>query len=282
MNFKRYRDALIVLVALAVPFWFLRYSLRRSRKPPTGPDKVIVQAITPIQNAVALLATGVSELWTDYVYLVDVHNKNAALAAQNARLAARIRKLENTEVENRRLRGLLELKNHVNANMVSARVLSKDTVEFFRVSYVTLDRTSSEIQDAARLPVITLDGVVGTTGRVAGDTVEVQLVVDAGSGVDVVVERTGARGFVRGTGSETRYECKVEYVQRTDEIDVGDLLVTSGWGKRFPPGIPVARVTKVLKRDFGIYQTVVAEPTVDFSRLREVLIVLSHNTPAKP
>ena len=64
-------------------------------------------------------------------------------------------------------------------------------------------------------------------------------------------------------------------MQRSDEVNVGDVLLTSGVGCRFPKGVPVARVNKVLKRDFGMYQTVEAEPTVDFSRLEEVLIVLS-------
>src|SRR5262249_46704992 len=90
---------------------------------------------------------------------------------------------------------------------------------------------------------------------------------------DVVVQRTGARGFVRGTGDETKYALNVEYVQRTDEVEVGDLLVTSGVGRRFPKGIPVGTVTQVIKRDFGIYQQVIATPAVDFSRLEEVLIV---------
>jgi rod shape-determining protein MreC len=70
----------------------------------------------------------------------------------------------------------------------------------------------------------------------------------------------------------------VEYVQRTDEVEVGDLLVTSGVGRRFPKGIAVATVTAVTKRDFGIYQQVEAVPTVDFSRLEEVLIVISPPT----
>src|SRR5690606_28791084 len=119
-----------------------------------------------------------------------------------------------------------------------AEVISKDTSEFFRVAHVILDRPSAEteIRSEARLPVITLDGVVGTTSKVAGDTVEVQLIVDAGFAVDVVVERTGARGFVRGTGSESDFRCRVMYVKRTDEVEVGDLLVTSGWGRRFPAG----------------------------------------------
>jgi rod shape-determining protein MreC len=93
--------------------------------------------------------------------------------------------------------------------------------------------------------------------------------------VDVVVQRTGARGFISGTGDERKYTCKVQYMERTDEVEVGDLLVTSGVGRRFPKGIPVATVTHVVKRDFGMYQEVVATPTVDFSRLEEVLIVTS-------
>ena len=125
------------------------------------------------------------------------------------------------------------------------------------------------------MPVLSLDGTVGTVLRVAGDRIDVQLTVDSGFGVDVVVERTGARGFVRGTGDRSRYAVRVEYVQRTDEVDVADLLVTSGVGCRFPKGVPVARVSKVTRRDFGIYQDVEAQPTVDFSRLEEALIVLT-------
>jgi rod shape-determining protein MreC len=276
MSWKRYRDAIIVLLALAVPFWFLRTSMKeRDEERLSGPDKLIIRIVTPVQFAAAKLARGLSGFVSDYVYLVDVKEDNASLAAENARLRARVRKLEHLEEENRRIRGLLELKNHMSADVISAEVISKDTVEFFRVTHITLDRPSRDIRSDGHLPVITLDGVVGTTGKVAGDTVEVQLVVDAGSGVDVLVERTGARGFVRGTGDESKYECQVQYVERMDEVEVGDLLVTSGWGRRFPSGIPVAKVSKVVKRDFGTYQAVIAEPTVDFSRLREVLIVVS-------
>jgi rod shape-determining protein MreC len=272
VNLRRYRDLAIVLLALAVPFWFLRASMRDPTKQSTGPDRVIVQIASPIQYAAATLARGVSNLWGDYVYLVDVKEDNRALASQNARLHERVRKLEALEDENRRLRRLLELRQTLRADVVSAQVIGKDTIDFFRVARVSLDRDAREI--GPNMPVLSQDGVVGTTLKSSRDTVDVRLVVDAGSGVDVVVQRTGARGFVRGAG-EDKYECRVEYVQRTDEVEVGDLLVTSGVGRRFPKGIPVATVTRVVKRDFGMYQEVIATPTVDFSRLEEVLIVTS-------
>lgn len=270
MNLKRYRDLAVVLLALAVPFWFLRASMRDPRQV-TGADKIIVRLSTPVQYLAAAAARGVSDLWGDYVYLVDVKEDNARLASQNARLRERVRKLEELEEENRRLKRLLDLRTSVRMDVISAQVIGKDTNEFFRIARVTLDRDARNI--GLNLPVISPDGVVGTTLKVSGDTVDVRLVVDAGSGVDIVVQRTGARGFVRGTGDETKYLCSVEYVQRTDEIEVGDVLVTSGVGRRFPKGIPVGTVTQVVKRDFGIYQQVLATPAVDFSRLEEVLIV---------
>jgi len=272
MNLKRYRDLAIVLLALAVPFLFLRASMRDPRQV-TGADRVIVRIATPIQYAAATLARGLSNIWGDYVYLVDVKEDNARLASQNARLRERVRKLESLEEENHRLRRLLDMRTSLKTDVVSAQVIGKNTNEFFRVARVSLDREARDI--GPNLPVITPDGVVGTTLKSAGDTVDVRLVVDAGSGVDVVVQRTGARGFARGTGDETKYLLSIEYVQRTDEVEVGDLLVTSGVGRRFPKGIPVGTVTQVVKRDFGIYQQVYATPAVDFSRLEEVLIVTS-------
>ncbi len=270
MNLKRYRDLVIVVLALAVPFWFLRASMR-DPKQASGPDKVILRIATPLQYAAATLARGLSNLWGDYVYLIDVKEDNARLSSQNARLRERERKLEALEEENRRLRRLLDLKSTVGTEVISAQVIGKNTNEFFRVARIALDKEARNI--GPNLPVMSADGVVGTTMKSAGDTVDVRLVVDAGSGVDVVVQRTGARGFVRGTGDESKYSCSVEYVQRTDEVEVGDLLVTSGVGRRFPKGIPVGTVTQVTKRDFGIYQQVIATPAVDFSRLEEVLVV---------
>jgi len=270
VQFKRYRDIAIVLLALAVPFWFLRASMR-DPKQASGPDKVIVRIASPVQYAAATLARGISNIWGDYIYLVDVKEDNASLLSQNARLKERVRKLEAFEEENRRLRRLLDLKTSLRTDAVSAQVIGKSTNDFFRVVRVTLDKEVKDI--GPNLPVLSADGVVGTTIKGAGDTVDVRLVVDAGAAVDAVVQRTGARAFVRGSGDDKTYACNVEYVQRTDEVEVGDLLVTSGVGRRFPKGIPVGVVTQVMKRDFGIYQQVVAAPAVDFSRLEEVIIV---------
>jgi rod shape-determining protein MreC len=270
-SFRRYRDIVLVVLLLAVPFFFLRASIRRPEEMNTI-DRALMRVAAPLQYVSAALARGLSSLVADYMYLVDVKQDNGVLAYENARLRAQIRQLEAAGEENRQLRRLLGIRETLADETVSAVVVGKDTTEYFRVFQLVLDHPGVGVRE--KMPVIALDGVVGTVRRVAGDRIDVQLAVDSGFGVDVVVDRTGARGFVRGTGNRSRYAVKVEYVQRTDEVATGDLLLTSGVGCRFPKGLPVARVSVAKKGDFGIYQEVEAEPTVDFSRLEDVLIVL--------
>jgi len=269
---RRYRDIVLVVLLLAVPFFFLRASIRRPEEM-NAVDRTVMRVAAPLQYFAAAAARGISGIIGDYFYLVDVKADNNKLAYENARLRTKVREITAIQVENRRLLRLLGLRESIPDEVASAAVIGKNTTEYFRVAELTLDTPGVAVR--SNMPVVSLDGAVGTVMRVAGDRIDVQLTVDSGFGVDVVVERTGARGFVRGVGDPTRYSVRVEYVQRADQVDVGDLLVTSGVGCRFPKGIAVARVVRVTKRDFGIYQEVDAEPTVDFSRLEDVLIVMT-------
>lgn len=277
--FKRYRDVALVIVLLAMPFFFLRANIRRPEET-SFVDRTLLTLSAPIEYTFSALARGISSLLSEYVYLVDVKRDNNKLAYRVARLQSKVSQLSAIESENRRLRRLLGLRGRVPVETVSALVVSKDFTSYFRVARVTLDTAAPGIKP--NMPVLAPEGVVGKVLRVAGESVQVQLAVDSGFGADVVVERTGARGFVRGAGENDRYLVRVDYVQSTDAVTEGDVLVTSGFGCRFPKHLPVARVTKVVKRDFGIYQSVEAEPIVDFSRLEEVLIVLTGDEHCQP
>jgi rod shape-determining protein MreC len=277
--FKFYRDLVIVGALLAIPFFVLKANMK-SPESQNAMDREIVRLASPVEAAVATVARGIGEVWDDYVYLVDVKRDSGRLAYDNARLRERVHALEQAQVENRQLKRLLQLKDSTPGDSVSAQVIGKDFTEFFRVTRVVLDKGARDVR--SHMPVISPDGVVGSVLHVAGDTVDVQLAVDAAFGVDVEDERTRARGFVRGTGDPARYGCKVEMVDSRDDVQIGDLLVTSGKGRWFPRGIPVARVTKVIKRELGRDQDVDAAPTVDFSRLDSVLVLSSSPTEEGP
>jgi rod shape-determining protein MreC len=270
--FKRYRDAAIVVLLLAVPFFVLKANMKAPENQ-SAMDRAILRVSAPVEVAAATVARGISGVFEDYVYLADVKQDNERLAYDNARLREHVHSLEQMQTENRQLRRLLQLKDSMPVDAVSAQVVGKDFTEFFRVTRVVLDKGARDVRP--HMPVVSPDGVVGAVLHVAGDTVDVQLAVDAAFGVDVEDERTHARGFVRGTGDPARYGCKVEMVDSRDEVEIGDLLVTSGKGRWFPRGVPVARVTKVLKRELGRDQDVDAAPTVDFSRLDTVLVLVT-------
>jgi rod shape-determining protein MreC len=269
---KRYRDVAIVVLLLAVPFFVLKANMK-SPESQNQLDRVILRISAPVELAASTIARGVGDVWDDYVYLVDVRKDSERLAYDNARLRERVHSLEQAEADNRQLRRLLQLRDSMAEGTVSAQVIGKDFTEFFRVIRIVLDKGARDVRP--HMPVVSPDGVVGSVLHVAGDTMDVQLAVDAAFGVDVEDERTHARGFVRGTGDPARYACKVEMVDSRDEVEIGDLLVTSGKGRWFPRGIPVARVTKVVKRELGRDQDVDATPTVDFSRLEAVLVLVT-------
>jgi rod shape-determining protein MreC len=269
---KRYRDAAIIVTLLAVPFFVLRSNMKHPENL-NAVDRTVLRIGALPQFGASAMAHGVSDIWGSYVYLVDVKADNDRLAYDNARLRENVHHLERAETENRELKRLLQLRNGTPGDAVSAQIVGKDFTEFFRVTRVVLDRGARDIRP--RLPVISPDGVVGTTIHGAGDAIDVQLSVDAAFSVDVEDERTKAHGYLRGTGDPTRYACKVENVDSQDVVETGDLLVTSGKGKFFPGGIPVARVSHVVKRELGRDQEVEATPTVDFSRLDNVLILVT-------
>ena len=171
---KRYRDAAIVVLLLAVPFFVLKANMK-SPENQNAMDHAILRVSAPVEVAAATLARGAGGIWNDYVYLADVKQDNERLAYDNARLREQVHGLEQAQVENRQLRRLLQLKDSMPGDAVSAQVVSKDFTEFFRVTRLVLDKGARDVRP--HIPVVAPDGVVGSVLHLAGDPVDVQHVV---------------------------------------------------------------------------------------------------------
>lgn len=274
-SFRRFRDAAIGVALLAVPFFVLSANL----KDPSDTnvlDRMILQASAPIQYVATETAHSVTGVLEQYVFLVDVKQEHDRLRREMGRLREENRRLRVEARENQRLRELLQLRERIGGETLSAQVIAKEILPSFRVVRVRLDRGDRDrVRDG--MPVVSSEGLVGQVHRTWGRYGDVLLTVDPRSAVDVHVPRTGARGVLRGTGESDRYMCRIQYLQRTDEVQVGDDVYTSGLGKRFPASILVGTVTKVERQDFGLYQHVEVAPAVSFTRLEEALI-LTHGS----
>jgi len=269
---KRIREIVIASLLLVVPFFVLNASLRDPIRR-SALDARILDALGWAQTGASSAAHVFSDLVDDYVYLVEVRAENERLEARVARLETERHQLLDEGLENRRLRSLLQLRERVGGELIAAEVISRDIAPpFFRVTRVELDRGARD-RVRAGMPVLSGRGLVGLVQRASGRTCEVQLIVDRRTAVDVIIQRTGARGMLRGTGEDERYMARIQYLGREDALRVGDLVHTSGLGQRFPPSILVGRVTRIVREDFGLYQEVEVSPAVDFSRLEEVLVL---------
>jgi rod shape-determining protein MreC len=276
----RYLNALISVLLLGVSFFFLRTSLRDPGEQ-NGLDRTVSNATGWIHALSDPVARGIASVWDDYVYLVHVRRESERLRSELARLRQDAQRYRAAFEENRRLRRLLQLREDTPVESVAAEVVARDPSPFFRVV-----RLAITTQDAPSLregmPVITYDGVVGQVNSVVGRYANVTLVADSRSAIDAMIERTGARGIVHGTGERNRYSAQVEYLQRTDDVRVGDAVVTSGLGCRYPAGLLLGRVASVTRREFGLYQEVELTPAVDFSRLQDVLVLATPRQECRP
>jgi len=269
--FRRFRDAAISVALLIIPFLFLSANLSDPADTSII-DDAFLQLSRPVQYLATETADAVSGVVEEYVYLVDVKRDNERLRLDTARLEEENRLLRTEARENQRLRDLLALRERLRGDTIAARVISKEISPYFRVVRLRLDRGARD-RVRAGMPVVSSQGLVGQVRRTFGRHADVHLTVDRESAVDVIVQRTGARGVLRGTGESDRYAARIQYLQRDDEIEVGDEVYTSGLGRRFPASILVGRVNRVERAEFGLYQEVEVSPTVDFSALEEVLVL---------
>jgi rod shape-determining protein MreC len=198
----------------------------------------------------------------------ELRRANRALQRDNLLLNARLQKLEALETENMRLRDLLGSSFKIGDRVLIAELLSVDLDPYRQQVLVNRGRASGVFVGQ---PVLDADAVMGQVTRVNPLTSTVLLITDAAHSLPVQVNRNGLRAVAAGTGLINRLE--LPHLPKNADVHVGDLLVTSGLGSHFPPGYPVARVSRVENEPGKPFATVFAEPTARLDRSREVLLV---------
>lgn len=273
---RKPRDIALGVALLGLPILFL-HSNFKSPADLNPFDRAVLRICSPLQAAVTGAVSGIHRGWRRYVYLVGVEKENERLRRENQRQWLAIKDSQRQLMRLRHYEQLLGFRNARRVETIGVRVIGRDASPFVRVLRVRVDRGQGALRP--NLPVVTADGVVGKIGRTYGSYSDVILAVDPKSTIDVVIQRTGSRGLLRGIDGTNRYVCRIEYLLQKEEVRVGDLVVTTGVAGVFPKDLPVGRISRVTRRTYGLYQEVEVIPAVDFSALEEMLVILSPPPP---
>jgi rod shape-determining protein MreC len=197
--------------------------------------------------------------------------ENERLKRQQFNSSYRLQRLAALEMENARLRDLLESSARLEGRPLIAEILSID-LDPYRQRFVV----NRGLADGVFVGQALLDanGVVGQIAQVGAMTAEAVLITDADHAVPVSVNRNGLRTIAVGTGDSNRL--RLPYLTNSADIEVGDLIVSSGLGGVFPAGHPVAEVIEVIRRPGQSFAEIIAAPVSALDRDQEVLLVFAH------
>lgn len=224
--------------------------------------------LSPLRYFVSLPATAgnwVSDWFTSHAELLE---ENEALRAEGRILNARLQKLEILAEENDRLRRLLGSSRKIADDVVVAELLSVDQNPYRQL--IEINKGSGDGVEIGHA-VIDDFGVMGQVIHVTLHSATTILISDPEHAIPVQFVRSGTRSVAFGRGSTSRLELR--YLPATADIEIGDELVTSGLGGRFPPDYPVARVIAINEDRVRGFVSVLAEPRARLDSSREVLVI---------
>jgi rod shape-determining protein MreC len=236
---------------------------------------VLMWILRPLQIAAQGTVNWIGGLQENYDTIGGFRAENERLRRRIQSLEVERQKLLEAQATNARLKQLLEFRAALAGKAVTASIIANSASSWFQSCL--LDKGSA---DGVRkgMAVVTPLGVVGQVVSVTPRTAKVLLVTDPNSGIDVLVQRTRARGIVSGSLENGTV---LKYVKRSEDIQEGDRLITSGTDGVFPKGMMVGTVIKVMKQHIGLFQFVEVLPAVQSTRVEDVQIVAVGGEPEK-
>ncbi len=266
---KRYQFLLLAIILVLATMVLYSYNLRQ-RTSTTFFERAVLTFTSPFLKSIDSVADSVTGIWGDYLWLVDARRQNHLLKQENLQLRSELQQTQEILLQNGRLRKLLAFVDELDRPALPAQVIGEDASNWART--ILIDKgTQDGLGNGS--PVVAAQGVVGRIIKIAPNSARVLLITDASSAIAALIQRTRTRGVVRGRGDDL----SIEYALRDADIQMGDLLVTSGMGGIFPKGLPLGLIETVKKDQFGLFQQVRAIPTVDFSHLEEVMVIVGED-----
>jgi rod shape-determining protein MreC len=229
----------------------------------------ITSLLIRLQSGVVALTGGIGDVWKGYIALVHTRRENLKLLEELQQLQDENLRLQELALENSRLQQLLDLKQTSSLKLAAARVVGRDPTNWYRT--ITINKGE---RDGLRVDmgVISTVGVIGRIIKTTPVASQVLLLTDHSSSIAALIQRTRDEGLIEGTEGGS---ARMKYLPMLSEVGVGDTVLTSGLVGSFPKGLMVGQVSAVHKKEDGLFQVAQIQPAVDFTKLEEVLVILT-------
>lgn len=296
MRARRRRSARwIPAVLIAAVVLFFLFPQTRNR-PLSLVEAPFVWTASQLTRMARGATDGVRSLWTDYAALKGVREELRDTQKERDELVVALGQSWEGAAREAHLADLLALKARVGRPAVAARVLGTDATHWFRALLLDRGQFDGVVPgDGVLVPA----GVVGRVAKVTHTTAQVLSVHNRGSVIPARVQRSRHAGVLVGGVRPSALEglegagpgeeslpppetlMELKYVQRNADVVVGDTVVTSGLDGRFPPGIPVGRVVRVVRANTETFLKVYVVPVLPFGTVEEVLILTGEPQPVE-
>jgi len=205
--------------------------------------------------------------------LKNIYAENQWLRRRSAELMLENSSLKEAQLENQRLRQLMNFKSESQLDLVAAKVIGKRESGF--VNSAILDAGGRE-QIERNMAAVTAQGLVGKILQVSKNHSILELLLDRNFRVSAMVQRSRVSGIVKWIEGEN--VVLAEVTKRSD-VKVDDLVITSGLSFIFPGGLAVGKVIDIEEEKIGMFMAITIKPAVDFTRLEEVFVIRNREFP---
>lgn len=207
----------------------------------------------------------IADLWDTYIGLVNTSRENEELTKQIDKLRVQCMSMNDLRTENKRFRAMLDFKEaHQEFSLIPASLLSQDITIIFKTAIIDKGTISGFHTD---MPILSPEGIVGKVVAVSPHTSQILLITDPNSAIPAIIESTRVKGIIKGRGGNL---LSLEYVRRTENVKIGDCVVTSGLLGMFPKGLKIGHVQEV-KRDVNkIFSDIVVKPCVEMDKIEGI------------
>ena len=256
---------LIFFIYFSVYLFSLTFSKKAHE--PRIYERVIVGATSPIQHIVEFTYEKISSAVMHYILLVHTSERNESLQQENDELRQKLIHDTELEQENMRLRTLLQLPIIPKYKSIYAEKIAFGSNGFERT--IRINKGTNDGADVG-MSVVNAQGVVGQIAEVYSGYSNVLLLTDKSNAVDVIIQRTRSRGILKGL---TQHQLSFEFLSVDEDLQVGDVVISSGLDGVYPEGMNVGTVSALAKQGRRLFLTATVDPSVNFSKIEEVRIL---------